>query len=102
MKGITIITLSDPDCVAEVHNSIAAAVGEEPMRQHTFSVGEIKLILEALAYRAARLESMARSAPRTAGKLEGKAAAMRDLRGQLCRSQLWSEMAGKLAGDKRA
>lgn len=66
------------------------------------SVGEIDLLLEALAFRASRLQSMANASPRQALAYERKAEAMRDLRGRLVRRQHgFGEMAGDLAGVDR-
>ena len=43
------------------------------------SIGELELVLEALAYRAGRHESMARVYPHIAGPHDRKAEAMRAL-----------------------
>ena len=63
------------------------------MKPYTLSIGEVQLLLEALAYRASRLESMARFTLRTAASYERRAAAMRDLRAKLSRAP-----AGEIAG----
>jgi len=53
------------------------------MRARQFTVHEINLLLEALRSRAARLESMARANPRSAGPNERKAQQMHTLSAQL-------------------
>ena len=49
----------------------------------SFSPDELQLVIDALAYRSTRLESMARFYPRSAGPHERTAKAMRELRARL-------------------
>ena len=52
-------------------------------QRQNFTTYELELLVEALATRAARLESEARYRPQTAGPIERRAAAMRKLRAKL-------------------
>jgi len=49
------------------------------------SLGDVRLIAEALRYRASRHESYARRKPETAGEHDRKAQAMRVLRDRILR-----------------